>query len=133
MIENSNQTATDYIKGFRFLRNLLNFKKIEKKNYIIFLIQQKFTDAKKFLKKSMRDQHFSIVSYYLKKQQNLKRITNVQEISDCLNNYQDKSNKRNINNNVLTINYLAIVMPSITDNITINKLKINQIESLFKI
>lgn len=34
--ENTSQCAFDFIKGLRFLRTLDSFKKIEKKNYIIF-------------------------------------------------------------------------------------------------
>lgn len=36
LTDDTSQTASDYIKRFRFIRNLQIFKSIEKKNYIIF-------------------------------------------------------------------------------------------------
>ena len=79
----------------------------------------------------IRDQHFSVISYFLKKIQNLKRLTNAQEIVDALNNYQDQSNERNIKKRILPFNYLAVIIPS-QDKIThSNRLDIAQIESLY--
>lgn len=101
----------------------------------------------------MRDQHFSIVSSYLKKIQHLKRLTNVKEICDALNNYQEQSNRwRKADKNKKTsdnpsnlpinrkkilkglpINFLAVIIPTKTEKIAADYLEINRMESLYNI
>ena len=61
--------------------------------------------------KSQRDQHFSVLSYYLKKLESKKRITNINEILDCLNTSQNESNDIRYNNGVQPINSIALIIP----------------------
>lgn len=79
----------------------------------------------------MRDQHFSVVAHFLKKIQNIKRLTNASEICEALNNYQSIENNRKKKDDVINCDYLAIIMPSEDREIRNNKLKIPQIESLY--
>ena len=82
--------------------------------------------------KSMRDQHFSILSMYLKRAESKKRLTNVNEICETFVNYQNESNQNRIKKGMLPINYFATVMPLFTE-VNSGFIKINQLESLYNI
>jgi len=69
----------------------------------------------------------------LKKIQHLKRLTNVKEICEAINNYHQKSNNRKIENDILPINHLAVILPINQARPKIGNLKIPQIRSLYNI
>ena len=80
----------------------------------------------------MRDQHFSIISSYIKRLENKKRITNINEILDCLNSSQKESNINRSKNGLIEINYLALLLPQ-EKTIKTGFLEISQLESLYNV
>ena len=80
----------------------------------------------------MRDQHFSIISLYLKKKEFTSRITNINQICDCLNEYQNSTNKFRIKKKLSPLNCLTIIMP-LVETIDTGFLKVAQLESLYNI
>ena len=55
----------------------------------------------------MRDQHFDVLSYYLKQLELKKRITNIYKILDCFNSSQHERNIIRLNNMLKPINSVA--------------------------
>ncbi len=104
------------VSAFRFIRKQDFFMKIKKSKYKIwfdtgnhfrsaevmhYLFEELKTeisvDCNFFCEKhgkSARDQHFSVVSGFLKRATHIKRFTNIYEIADSLRKYQFISNER---------------------------------------
>ena len=80
----------------------------------------------------MRDQHFAVLSYYLKKLEFKKRITNINEILDCLNSSQHERNIIRLSNKLKPINSVALIIPA-EKKIKTGFLNIVQLESLYNI
>ena len=72
------------------------------------------------------------MSRYLKKKENLQRITNIKEICLCLNEYQSFSNNVRIGKNLNAVHSLAVIKP-INKKIMKSFLQITQLESLYNI
>ena len=80
----------------------------------------------------MRDQHFAILSFYLKKLEFKKRITNIYEILDCFNSSQHERNIIRLSNKLKPINSVALIIPA-EKKIKTGFLNIVQLESLYNI
>ena len=80
----------------------------------------------------MRDQHFAVLSFYLKKLEFKKRITNIYEILDCFNSSQHESNIIRLSNKLKPINSVALIIPA-EKRIKTDFLNIVQLESLYNI
>ncbi|CAF0975069.1 unnamed protein product [Brachionus calyciflorus] len=111
----NSESAQEVVNNFRFVRKLPEFKRIEKKKYIIwadtgthfrcsevlhYLFEELFVENIQvclnfFVEKhgkSSRDQHFSVVSNFIRQESFLKKITCSQDIVDAINKNQDISN-----------------------------------------
>ena len=133
------QNAAKAIHGFKFLRSQLPFKEIEKPNYFIWsdcgghfrcaeFLSFLFDDLKKKEKinvnlnffaekhgKNSRDQHFSVISNYVRLESFKQKITCTQILVDVLNRCQNDSNIIRKNAKHAEIESFAYVLKSSTE------------------
>lgn len=116
VLNSASETSFVAVTAFRHIRNQNIFKKIDKKQYIIWtdcgphfrsneFADFLFTDLKNdgisvtwnlFCEKhgkNSRDQHFSVISHFLKCESHVQTLTNSRQILDAVEKRQDFANK----------------------------------------
>ena len=135
------QDAAKAVVGFKFLRETAQFKAIEKDNYIIWsdcgghfrcaeFISYLFDDLrlKKKIKiqmnffaenhgKNSRDQHFSVVSNYVRLESFKVKITSTQQLVDVLNRRQHESNSSRGDDGLEEIESYAFVLRHVPEQV----------------
>ena len=141
------QHASKAIHGFRYLREQIPFKEIEKSNYIIwadcgphfrcsefvyFLFDELSKKEKLHINlnffaerhgKNSRDQHFSVISSYVRLESFKEKITSSQHLVDTINKRQSESNKLRKSAKMDEIESYAYVLRSITEQDELNYLR----------
>ncbi|CAF0809146.1 unnamed protein product [Brachionus calyciflorus] len=118
--QQENETSFDVLCGFRFLRQLEEFKEIEQNKYLIWadtgshfrsaeilsylfveLSNEKIQVCLNFFcekhGKNGRDQHFSVVGNFLKQESLVKKLTCSEDIANAIDKHQKLSNIRRDN------------------------------------
>ncbi|CAF0988080.1 unnamed protein product [Brachionus calyciflorus] len=111
-----NESALDVIRGFRFLRELEEFKTVETNKYLVWtdtgthfrwaeliyylfkeLADEKIQVCLNFFcekhGKNGRDQHFSLVSNFIKQESLVKKLTCSKDIVDAIHKHQTLANE----------------------------------------
>lgn len=83
--------------------------------------------------KSLRDQHFSLVTHYLKQAEHKTRITSVNQIRDILNDSQVQVNLQRVKNKQQPHQYLVFANPMLDKQKEIGTFRVEQLESLYNI
>ena len=130
------QDAHKAITGFRFMRQLQQFKEIQKSKYIIWADCGPHFRSSEFISyiyddlckeqhininlnffaekhgKNSRDQHFSVISNYVRLESFKQKITCTQQLVEVLNNRQYESNTMRIAARIPAIESFAYVLPA---------------------
>ncbi|CAF1001538.1 unnamed protein product [Brachionus calyciflorus] len=130
------QKGKDVVSAFRFLRGQEMFKKIDKKKYIIWTDAGTHFRCADFLHylfnelaneeiivqynifaekhgKSSRDQHFSVISNFIRQESFIRKLSCSQDIVDAIHKHQLLSNKNRENKKLdLIETYAFIIEPS---------------------
>lgn len=129
--ESLSSDAKSVVESFKLLRNMDFFRRIDKKKYVIWtdcgthfrcaqfynylfnelIVENIFVKWNFFAEKhgkNRRDQHFSAVSNYLKQESFKTKIGSTDDIVNCLNKYQERSNENRKKLNLDPILYQAV-------------------------